>query len=114
MAIYPSDQGNPAGAIPVYVTSGGQSQYKYTPLGYTQITSPSSAVGLGSIPAGATIAFISAEGAEVRYRDDGTAPTSAIGMPLYSGQTLQYSGNLSAIQFIQASAGGIINVSFYK
>lgn len=112
---YPNDQGNPASAIPVYVVSGGGSTpYAYTPLGYAQITNLATAVGLGAIPAGATVAFINCEASEVRYRDDGTAPTAAIGMPLNPGQTLQYSGNLSAIEFIQVVGGAILNVSFYK
>ena len=111
----PNYQNNPAAAIPVYITSGSnQTPYQFTPLGYVQITNLSSAVGLGSIPTGATVAFLSCEGSELRYRDDGTAPTTAVGMPLYAGQTMEYSGTLSAIQFIQASSGGILNVAYYK
>ena len=112
---YPNDQGNPAGAIPVYLTAASnQPPYRFTPLGYTQITNLSAAVGLGTIPAGATIAFVSIEGGECRYRDDGTAPTATIGMPIYAGQALQYSGTLSAIQLIQTQATATANISFYK
>jgi len=112
---FPNAQNLPAGAIPVYITAGSnQTPYQYTPLGYVQITNLSSAVGLGSIPTGATVAFLSCEGAELRYRDDGTNPTASVGMPIYAGQVLEYSGTLSAIKIIQTSSNGILNVSFYK
>jgi hypothetical protein len=48
------------------------------PLGYCQLTSLSSATKLsscnGGIPAGATMAVVRTEGANVRYRDDGGVP----------------------------------------
>jgi hypothetical protein len=34
-------------------------------------------------------------------------------MPLASGVTLQYDGDLTKIRFIQQAAGAIINVSYY-
>lgn len=109
---YPNNQGNPAGAIPVYITSGipGAS---VTPLGYQQITSLATAQSL-TVPAGATIALISIEGAPIRYRDDGVAPTATVGMPLLAGQAFQYSGTLSAIQFIQQSASATLDVLYYS
>jgi len=58
--------------------------------------------------------LIVAEVAGVRWRDDGTAPTASVGMPLAVGVPLQYDGDLTKIQFIQQSAGSIINVSYYS
>ena len=108
MAGFPNAQNNPAAAIPVYGVP-----YSYTPLGYQQITSLAAAEGL-TVPAGATLALISVEGAAVRYRDDATPPTATVGMPLAIGQAVSYTGNLAAIQFIQQSGSATINVLYYK
>lgn len=82
-------------------------------LGYTQLTSLSSAVGLGTIPQGATLALIVPETQGVRWRDDGTDPTASVGMPVASGSYLSYDGDLNRIKFIQQSASAKINISFY-
>ncbi len=90
-------------------------------LGYQQITSLSSATGL-TVPTrdpntGANVkanfALITAEAQALRWRDDGTAPTSTVGMPLAVGVTLQYDGDLSKIRFIEQVGGGIVNISYY-
>ena len=92
-----------------------------TCFGYQQITNLTASVGL-TIPTTApdglnakpVFALIVAEGAGVRWRDDGTAPTASIGMPLAVGVPLQYDGDLTKIRFIQQAATGIINVSYYS
>jgi hypothetical protein len=91
------------------------------PLGYCQITATplASATKLsscsGGIPAGATMMAVQAETANIRYRDDGVAPTSSIGQLLVSGQNpMLYTGTLSAIQFIAATGSPILDVSFYR
>lgn len=91
-----------------------------TRLGYQQITDLSAAVGL-TVPAldvnglscKPSIALITPETQGVRWRDDGTAPTSSVGMPLASGVTLQYDGDLTKIQFIQQSASAKLNITYY-
>ena len=88
-------------------------------LGYQQIT-PNTATGL-TVPARApdgskqqaTFAIITPEGQNVRWRDDGTAPTATVGMPLAAGTSLSYDGDLKAIRFIQQAATGYLNVSYY-
>lgn len=81
-------------------------------LGYQQITSLSSAQAL-TVPAGATMALIAPETNDVRWRDDGTAPTSSVGMPLVVGTTLNYDGDLNKIRFIETAASAAINISYY-
>lgn len=89
-------------------------------MGYQQITSLSAAAGL-TVPTQTadgskqqpTFALIVCEGAPVRWRDDGTAPTASVGMPLAIGVPLQYDGDLTRIKFIQQSATGILNISYY-
>lgn len=113
---YPSDQHNNASSIPVRIVSGGGSSsapYVFTPLGYQQITSLSSATNL-TPPTGATVAAINVATAAVSYRDDGVAPTSTVGMPLAVNTNFIYQGSLTAIQFIQATSGAVLNVTYYK
>jgi hypothetical protein len=86
-----------------YISAGG-AQYALAISGATSLT----------VPAGAAIAEICVETAGVRYRDDGTAPTSSTGMPVSSGTCFQYGGPLNKIQFIQQSGSPTINVSYYK
>lgn len=81
-------------------------------LGYQQITSLSASTAL-TVPTGATMALIIAETQDVRWRDDGTAPTASVGMPLATGVSLSYDGDLRAIRFIQQTASATLNVCYY-
>ena len=87
------------------------------PLGYQQISAATLAAATGlTVPAGATVAVVIDEVAStaVRWRDDGTAPTGAVGMYLPSGTYINFSGDLSVIKFILATGGSpILNVAYY-
>lgn len=85
------------------------------PLGYSQITSLTAATTF-TLPAGATWCMFVAEGQTVRWRDDGTAPTASIGMPLTINAPLNYKiiPPLTAIQFIQTTPSATLNVSCYR
>jgi hypothetical protein len=92
-----------------------------TCFGYQQITSLSAAAGLTvpvvtpqGLSSKAVFALIIAEGAPVRWRDDNTAPTSTVGMPLAVGVPLQYDGDLTKIRFIEQSASAKLNISYYS
>lgn len=82
------------------------------PLGYQQLTGISSATSL-TVPSGAKYALINFEAQNSRWRDDGTAPTGTVGMLNQAGDYFFYTGNLAALQFIQATSGAIVNVSYY-
>jgi hypothetical protein len=57
-----------------------------TPLGFEQISlSSTSAVGL-TVPDGATYAMVAAIGLNAIWRDDGTAPSATVGMPIIAGR----------------------------
>ena len=91
-----------------------------TRLGYQQITSLSSAASLtvpqtdlNGLACKPTLAIITAETQAVRWRDDDTAPTASVGMPLAAGATLQYDGDLTKIKFIEQLSGAKLNVSYY-
>jgi hypothetical protein len=81
-------------------------------LGYEQLTDLDAAASL-TVPSGARLAIIQAEVKAVRWRDDGTAPTAAVGMVLASGASMEYGGDLSAFSAIEVETGGILNVTYY-
>lgn len=90
-------------------------------FGYQQITSLSSATKLTvpqTTPNGSNMkpvfAIITPEGQAVRWRDDRTAPTASVGMPLAVGVSLQYDGNIQDITFIEQVAGAKLNISYYS
>ena len=82
----------------------------YTPMGF-QTLSPVAATFL-TPPVGARVAIMSATTAAVSWRDDGVAPTAAVGIQIPAGTTFQYTGNLATFQAI--SATGVLNVSYYR
>lgn len=102
---------NADGSVNVAVISN--KPYSLTPLGYQQIVGLVAATAL-TVPPGATVADITIEGQPIRYRDDGTAPTSTVGMLLYQSQSFRYIGSLSAIKFIQTAATATLDISYYK
>ena len=83
------------------------------PLGYQQLTGISSSTPL-TVPSGAMACLIQAEAQDIRWRDDGVAPTASIGMKLTAGGDFYYTGDLSAVRVIQTTAGSIVNVSYYR
>ncbi|MGJ2639728.1 hypothetical protein ACR8HR_22505 [Salmonella enterica subsp. enterica serovar Paratyphi A] len=86
----------------------------YAPLGYQQITSLAASTAL-TVPPGANVALIDCEAQAVRWRDDGTAPTAAIGMPMaVADAPFLFSANLSAVRFIEQTAGAKLNVAYYR
>lgn len=100
-----------------------QAPYTYQPLGYCQMTSVATAKALatancttGSVPTQVNnaIAEICVSGAAIRYRDDGTAPTASIGIPVAAGNCFQYSGNIPGLQIIQQAASATIDATFYN
>ncbi len=89
-------------------------EYNNIPLGNQQITDLSSATQL-TVPAQANAALIYCEVQNVRYwchSDD--APTASEGLVLAAGQTMDYDGDLSEIQFIYETSGAILNISYFR
>ena len=83
-----------------------------TAKGYQQLTSLSSATAL-TVPSGATVALIQAESQSIRWRDDGTDPTTSVGMVLAAGESLFFTGDLSAFKAIEITASAKLNISYY-
>lgn len=101
-----TSQNSAAGGLPVWSALG-------IPLGYQQITL--SGATLLTVPVGAKLALISVSIAAVRFRDDGTAPTSAVGFPLPITTTTPfvYSGNLATAQFIAQTGSPVLDICYY-
>lgn len=92
-------------------TAGGAGTYRTS----AATTSSSASLTSGGIPTGATMAYLQAETANVRYRDDGAAPTTAIGNLVVSGTVgILYPGTLSKLRFIGASGSPLLNIAFYR
>lgn len=97
--------------------------YRISSLGYAQFTSVSAssaivigttapAAGVTAIPSFTNSLLIFVEGQGIRWRDDGTAPTSSVGMPVAAGQAFSYQGIPGNLQIIGQTAGGTVNVMY--
>jgi len=65
--------------------------------------------------AGSTYCVITTETQNVRYRDDGAAPTAAVGMLLLVGQSVTFRlSSFSALQFIQVTTTATLDIDCYK
>jgi hypothetical protein len=65
-------------------------------------------------PAGATAALIQATTQNVRWRDSGSDPTANTGIAIITAQPpFWYTGDLTAIRFIEEAASAVLNVSYY-
>lgn len=89
------------------------------PLGHQQILNATLAASVGIvIPAAPVVtpiglARIQSNGGTVRWRDDGTAPTSSVGFLLADGATVEYTGDFSAIRFIASTGTPILDIALY-
>ena len=74
---------------------------------------PATAISLNSNP-GYYGVYITVTGASVRWRDDGTDPTTTVGHVIADGGYLEYHGDIRAIRFIQTAATATMNISYYR
>lgn len=91
---------------------------RYASLGSAQNLTAAPTAGVKSTdtgPQGAYSALIQNQHATIaiRWRDDGTNPTTTEGMRLLAGQTLEYDGDLDKFAFIEESAGAVLAVNYY-
>lgn len=94
------------------------------PLGHAQITVSTTGstldtfIGGAGIPRGASFMLMSLPATNgIRLRDDGTAPTAAIGIALGGAAaptTFEYSGTLKNVRLIRSGAAdAVVDLSFY-
>jgi len=96
------------------------------PCGYAQYTTqltgpinletaPTSGKKLSQLLGKPNRALIICEGQDVRWTDDPQVdPTASVGMLLKTNVMMEYSGDLSKLRFMQATATAILNVSYYN
>lgn len=87
------------------------------PKGYQQLTVNTVAQSL-TIPTSANFAILSLENNSARYRDDGVAPTSSVGMPFTAGASYEIEdpivlASFQIIQDINATGNPTLNISYY-
>jgi hypothetical protein len=85
------------------------------PVSYQQLTVSGTAVAL-TVPNNANKAMIMLETDDIRWRDDGTAPSSTVGMYLYTGSTLQLNSltSLNNFRAIRVNGDATLNISYYR
>ena len=90
-------------------------QEQLEPLGYQQIVAATlaSATAL-TVPSRSQVAIMKVEAGALRWRDDGSDPTSAVGMLEADGAKFFYCGDLSTFKAIRVDATTILNVSYYR
>lgn len=76
-----------------------------TPVGFTANTY-----------AGAYIAVARVEGAQVRYRTDGTNPSASVGMVADPGDVIHVtsSRDIQAIEFVRVGSSATVNAEFMR
>lgn len=84
------------------------------PKGYQQLTVADEAIGL-TVPAGATRAVIKVIAQPVRFRNDGTNPTTTVGYPLVATEVIELtSQGLSEAKFIRSTgSSATLEVLYY-
>lgn len=96
--------------------NGGQAivQGFLEPNGREQISGLNVVKGLTTVPAFSKVVMIQPQTQNIRWRDDGVNPSATVGMILVANDVLVYSGDMSALKFIETTPSAKINVNFYK
>jgi len=89
-----------------------------TPVGYQQIAAggADTAVGLTVPTSGQQLpsfCIITPITQAIRWRDDGTNPTTTVGMPQVVNVPFTYNGNLKSFKMISQTAGAEVDISYY-
>lgn len=101
-------------AVLVASVGKAESPLRLAANGFQAITATGSAQLL-TVPAGTTSALICIETANIRWRDDGVAPSTTVGMPLKSTDAcMPYAGPIANWQFIAQSGSPVVSATFYK
>lgn len=91
----------------------------YLADGFESLTITNAAAGVGPSAARSKTAykaFMTAEDAEMRFRFDGTAPSSTEGHLIDDGDTLELYGNKNIVNFLAIRTGddsGVLKITYY-
>lgn len=84
--------------------------------GYVQVAAggADTSIPLPSLPEGAHMAVIRPFAQAIRFRDDGTDPTAAVGYPVAVGEEYVYVGaSIGRVEIIAQVAGAGIDILYY-
>ncbi len=86
-----------------------------SPVSYEQITvAAAGGSSIGLTPPGAADFAVVIPSVAVRWRDDATDPTAALGMPIAAGVPVTFDTALGVVEFIaQGAAAGVLDVAYY-
>jgi hypothetical protein len=86
------------------------------PAGFQALEVASAAAVSLTIPSGSAYATIKAITSPIRYRDDGTDPTTAVGFSLAANDVFHLTSRkqLAAFKAIAVSATGGLEILYYK
>ena len=93
-----------------------QKEFQDNPLDYEQKVISDSAVGFASIPPKANKAVVVVEEKTIRWRDDGTDPTSSVGTKSFVNTTFILDGRTSITKFRairQGTANAKLSIRYY-
>lgn len=82
--------------------------------GYEQKVAFNSAAQPIDIGLDAKYALLQAEAGNVRWRDDGVAPTATVGMLIVANSDFWYTGDIKRLSLIGVDGNAILNASGYK
>ena len=88
-----------------------------SPVAYEEITVTNAAIGPSSVNVEqCTFAIILFERGPIRFRDDGTNPTSAVGTPEFDGNQEAFSvASMRKIKFIRTGGtNGTLRIRYYS
>lgn len=80
---------------------------------FVNIPDLSTAKALPSAGSGTAVLF-QAEAQALRYRADGTNPTSTVGVLLAAGDSVWFTGDLSKLRFIEVVGGAKLNGHVFR
>ncbi len=86
----------------------------YDTIGFETLSVGDAAVALASVPVTAVRAFITVQDDEIRFRADGSAPSSSVGHLLTPDDVLllESAADLASVKFIRVTADATISVSY--
>jgi hypothetical protein len=92
----------------------GYAQFAAGGVDASTLVSTAQFAGLAAgIPIGTTKILINCAAQAIRWRDDGTAPTAAVGYPLATGVDLVFTGDFNKLRLIAQVAGAVVNMVAY-
>ena len=86
-----------------------------TDLGNEQVDLSTGEVHTLTVPSGARIAYIEAEGQTARWCNNAATPSASVGIRLLKDNCLWYQGELAKFKAIaETNIGAKLNVAYYK